>query len=134
MGAPVRTIVRDRLTTSDIGGFRLVCNIGGDGNDAATISIRPEVLMDRNVDYNSEQKAPDNATATRSSPFMGRPVPAVEPKAMDFEAWRVQLRSLCGRYSPEGVEPHNFVGSLETSSVWGCAAVDASCKQARAIT
>jgi hypothetical protein len=46
--------------------------------------------MDRNVDYNSEQKAPDNATATRSSPFMARPVPAVEPKAMDFEAWRVE--------------------------------------------
>jgi AraC-like DNA-binding protein len=83
--------------------------------------------MDRNVDYTSEQEAPGNATTTRSSPFMALPVPAVEPKAMDFEAWRVQLRSLCGRYSPEGAEPHNFVGSLGTSSVWGCAAVDASC-------
>jgi AraC family transcriptional regulator, positive regulator of tynA and feaB len=48
-------------------------------------------------------------------------------KAMDYEAWRVLLRSICGRYSPEGVEPENFVGAIRPSSVWGGAAVDASC-------
>jgi hypothetical protein len=31
-------------------------------------------------------------------PFMA--VPAVEPKTMDYEEWRGQVRSLCGRYSP----------------------------------
>ena len=60
-----------------------------------------------------------------SNPFMA--VRAVEPNAMDFEAWWVLLRSVCGRYSPEGVDLKTFAGSIRPLSVWGCAAVDANC-------
>jgi len=81
--------------------------------------------MNTKVDHDSEQEAPDSAAATMSNPFGA--VHAAEPKAMEYEAWRAQLRSVCGRYSLEGVEPKNFVGSIRHSSVWGCAAVDASC-------
>jgi AraC family transcriptional activator of tynA and feaB len=46
---------------------------------------------------------------------------------MEYEAWRVLLRSVCGRYSPEGVDLNTFVGSIRPLNVWGYAAVDASC-------
>jgi AraC family transcriptional activator of tynA and feaB len=81
--------------------------------------------MDPSVDCDSEQEARDCTTATISSPLMA--VPAVEPKPMDYEEWRVQVRSVCGRYSPEGVDPKTFAGSIRRASVWGCAAVVTSC-------
>src|ERR1700730_14515756 len=54
--------------------------------------------MDPSVDRDSEQEARDCTRATLLRPFMA--VPAVEPKTMDYEEWRGQVRSLCGRYSP----------------------------------
>jgi hypothetical protein len=32
--------------------------------------------------------------------------------ALEYDEWRVLLRSVCGRYSPEGVEPKGFAGSI----------------------
>ena len=29
---------------------------------------------------------------------------------LDYDAWREMLRSMCGRYNPEGVEPNAFAG------------------------
>jgi hypothetical protein len=50
---------------------------------------------------------------------------------MEYEAWRVLLRSVCGRYSPEGVELNAFAGSIRPLSVWGFAAVELSCSARR---
>src|ERR1700738_691893 len=43
---------------------------------------------------------------------------------MGFEAWRASLRTLCGRYSPEGIEPNAFVGWARILSVCGLVSVD----------
>jgi hypothetical protein len=32
------------------------------------------------------------------------------PPELDYEGWRGLLRSLCGRYNPEGIEPKAFAG------------------------
>ena len=85
--------------------------------------------MDLSIDRDSEQEARDCTTATLSSPFMA--APAVEPKTMDYEEWQVQVRSLCGRYSPQGVNPMTFAGSIRPVRVWGCAAVLTSCNVLR---
>src|ERR1700737_357945 len=29
---------------------------------------------------------------------------------LNFEAWRALLRTICGRYNPEGIEPNAFLG------------------------
>jgi AraC family transcriptional regulator, positive regulator of tynA and feaB len=50
---------------------------------------------------------------------------------MEYEAWRVLLHSVCGRYSPEGVEPDAFAGWVRPSSILGCTAVDLSCNAQR---
>jgi hypothetical protein len=87
-----------------------VRGVEGYGNLHFFFSTRLEALMDPNVDCDSEQEARDCTTATVSSPFVA--VPAVEPKSMDYEEWRVRVRSFCGRYSPEGVDPKTFAGSI----------------------
>jgi AraC family transcriptional activator of tynA and feaB len=51
--------------------------------------------------------------------------------ALEYEEWKVLLRSLCGRYSPEGVEPKSFAGSVRPATICGCAAVDLSCNADR---
>jgi AraC family transcriptional regulator, positive regulator of tynA and feaB len=51
--------------------------------------------------------------------------------ALDYEAWRVLIRSLCGRYSPEGAELQAFAGSVRPLNMYGCAAVDLSCNAHR---
>jgi hypothetical protein len=66
--------------------------------------------MNRNVAYDSKQEASDGTTATVSNASAA--VQAAAPRAMEYEAWRVMLRSVCGRYSPEGVEPNAFVRSI----------------------
>jgi hypothetical protein len=44
----------------------------------------------------------------RCSDFSGMP-------KLDYEEWRVLLRSLCGQYNPEGIEPEVFAGPANTS-------------------
>jgi AraC family transcriptional regulator, positive regulator of tynA and feaB len=43
---------------------------------------------------------------------------------LNFEAWRALLRTICGRYSPEGIEPDAFLGWVRTLNVCGLAGVD----------
>jgi AraC family transcriptional activator of tynA and feaB len=50
---------------------------------------------------------------------------------LDYDAWRVLLRSICGRYSPEGVERKGFAGWVRPKDICGCAAVDLSCNAHR---
>jgi hypothetical protein len=63
--------------------------------------------MDPNVDSDSKQEARDFVAATTSSPFGA--LAAVEPKPMGYEEWRAQVRSVYGRYSPEGADPKTFL-------------------------
>ena len=43
---------------------------------------------------------------------------------LDFEAWRVLLRSICGRYNPEGIERGAFSGWARPLTVCGFTALD----------
>jgi AraC family transcriptional activator of tynA and feaB len=51
--------------------------------------------------------------------------------ALEYEEWKVLLRTLCGRYSPEGVEPNAFQGSVRPAHICGLEAVDLSCNAHR---
>jgi AraC family transcriptional regulator, positive regulator of tynA and feaB len=59
-----------------------------------------------------------------SDEFNGEP-------ALEYEEWKVLLRTLCGRYSPEGVEPKAFEGSVRPAHICGLEAVDLSCNAHR---
>jgi AraC family transcriptional regulator, positive regulator of tynA and feaB len=59
-----------------------------------------------------------------SDEFSGNP-------ALEYEEWKVLLRTLCGRYSPEGVEPKAFEGSVRPARICGLEAVDLSCNAHR---
>jgi AraC-like DNA-binding protein len=50
---------------------------------------------------------------------------------LDYEAWRDLMRSMCGRYSPEGIEPDAFTGWLRPMSVCGFPALDIGCNAHR---
>ena len=43
---------------------------------------------------------------------------------LNFEAWRSLLRTICGRYSPDGIEPDAFLGWVRSLNVCGLAGVD----------
>src|ERR1700704_1909562 len=43
---------------------------------------------------------------------------------LNFEAWRALLRTICGRYNPEGIEHNAFIGWVRPMNVCGLAAVD----------
>src|SRR6202045_3207523 len=45
---------------------------------------------------------------------------------LDYEAWRDVVRSICGRYTPDGIEPKTFSGRLRARSICGFRAVDLS--------
>jgi AraC family transcriptional regulator, positive regulator of tynA and feaB len=45
---------------------------------------------------------------------------------LDYEAWRDVVRSICGRYTPGGIEPKTFSGRLRVRSICGFRAVDLS--------
>jgi AraC family transcriptional regulator, positive regulator of tynA and feaB len=45
---------------------------------------------------------------------------------LDYEAWRDVVRSICGRYTPGGIEPKVFSGRLRVRSICGFRAVDLS--------
>jgi hypothetical protein len=52
---------------------------------------------------------------------------AASERELEFEEWRDRVRSVCGRYNPEGVGPQVFVGSVKHQHVCGLDAVDLSC-------
>jgi AraC family transcriptional activator of tynA and feaB len=45
---------------------------------------------------------------------------------LDYEAWRDAVRSICGRYTPGGIEPKSFSGRARVRSICGFRAVDLS--------
>jgi AraC-like DNA-binding protein len=46
------------------------------------------------------------------------------PPQLDYDAWRDLLRSICGRYNPEGIEPSAFTGWVHPLSVCGFTALN----------
>jgi AraC-like DNA-binding protein len=54
-----------------------------------------------------------------------------EGSDLDYEAWRGLLRAVCGQYSPEGVAPSAFQGSVRPVAICGCDAVDLTCNAHR---
>jgi AraC family transcriptional activator of tynA and feaB len=45
---------------------------------------------------------------------------------LDYEAWRDVVRSICGRYTPGGIEPKTFFGRARVRSICGLRSVDLS--------
>ena len=45
---------------------------------------------------------------------------------LDYEAWRDVVRSICGRYTPGGIEPKTFSGRARVRSICGLRAVEFS--------
>jgi broad specificity phosphatase PhoE len=43
---------------------------------------------------------------------------------LDYEGWRYLLRSMCGRYYSEGIEPNSFSGWVRAVSARGFTALD----------
>ena len=50
---------------------------------------------------------------------------------LDYDAWREMLRSMCGRYNPEGVEPNAFAGWVRPVRVCGITALNIGCNAHR---
>src|SRR3954454_12719605 len=50
---------------------------------------------------------------------------------LNFEAWRDSLRTMCGRYNPEGTEPKAFAGWVRPLSVCEFTALDIGCNADR---
>jgi AraC family transcriptional regulator, positive regulator of tynA and feaB len=46
---------------------------------------------------------------------------------LDYEGWRDVVRSLCGLYTPGGIEPEAFGGRARAGSIYGFVTVDLSC-------
>ena len=55
----------------------------------------------------------------------------LSPSQLDYDAWREVLRSMCGRYNPEGVEPNAFAGWVRPVSVSGITALNIGCNAHR---
>src|SRR3979409_1464358 len=45
---------------------------------------------------------------------------------LDYEAWRDVVRLICGRYTPNGIEPNTFSGRARVRSICGFRSVDLS--------
>jgi len=45
---------------------------------------------------------------------------------LDYEAWRDVVRLICGRYTPDGIEPNTFSGRARVRSICGLKAVELS--------
>ena len=43
---------------------------------------------------------------------------------LDYEAWRDVVRLICGRYTPEGIEPNTFFGRARVRTICGLKAVE----------
>jgi AraC family transcriptional regulator, positive regulator of tynA and feaB len=58
---------------------------------------------------------------------MDSKIELISGRELAFEEWRYVLRSACGQYNPEGVEPKAFAGSVNHRNICGFDAVDLSC-------
>ena len=62
---------------------------------------------------------------------MPNPHDALGPTVLDYEAWRDLLRSMCGRYYSEGIEPNAFAGWVRPVTARGFTALDIGCNAQR---
>jgi AraC family transcriptional activator of tynA and feaB len=53
------------------------------------------------------------------------------PQQLDCEEWRETIRSLCGRYNPEGLNHKAFAGWIDPVSVHGFGALNMGCNAER---
>ena len=58
---------------------------------------------------------------------MPNPHDVLGPTVLDYEAWRDLLRSMCGRYYSEGIEPDAFAGWVRPVTTRGFTALDIGC-------
>jgi AraC family transcriptional regulator, positive regulator of tynA and feaB len=58
---------------------------------------------------------------------MPNPHDVLGPTVLDYEAWRDLLRSMCGRYYSEGIEPNAFAGWVRPVTTRGLTALDIGC-------
>jgi hypothetical protein len=58
---------------------------------------------------------------------MPNPHDVLGPTVLDYEAWRDLLRSMCGRYYSEGIEPNAFAGWVRPVTTRGFTALDIGC-------
>src|SRR5260370_11488074 len=58
---------------------------------------------------------------------MPNPHDALGPTVLDYESWRDLLRSMCGRYYSEGIEPNAFAGWVRPVTARGFTALDIGC-------
>src|SRR5258708_415436 len=54
-----------------------------------------------------------------SDDFLGTP-------NLNYEAWRDAVRSICGRYTPDGIEPKAFSGRARLRTIFGFRVVELS--------
>jgi AraC family transcriptional regulator, positive regulator of tynA and feaB len=66
----------------------------------------------------------DAAPHPTAETMMGQTDDILDTPQLDYETWRVVLRSLSGRYNPEGIEPSVFAGWVRPVSVCGFTALD----------
>jgi hypothetical protein len=57
--------------------------------------------------------------------------PSENRAQLDYEVWRDSLRSMCARYSPEGIEPAEFAGWITPLGVYGFAALNIGANASR---
>jgi AraC family transcriptional regulator, positive regulator of tynA and feaB len=53
--------------------------------------------------------------------------------SLDYEAWRNAVRSICGRYTPGGIDPNAFAGRARLRSICGFSSVELSCNAYRIV-
>jgi AraC family transcriptional regulator, positive regulator of tynA and feaB len=56
---------------------------------------------------------------------------SAEKRPLNYEEWTETLRSMCGRYNPEGTEPRQFSGWIRPLDVCGVKALDIGANAAR---
>jgi hypothetical protein len=60
----------------------------------------------------------DAAPLPTAETMMGKTDDILDTPQLDYEAWSDLLRSMCGRYNPEGIEPNAFTGWVELVRIW----------------
>jgi AraC family transcriptional regulator, positive regulator of tynA and feaB len=103
----------------------------GTSSDLFKVPLAAEGRMNRSTSRGSQSRCPlarRNAYVTQSPPDRSisqaeGPAPATEGVPgvgkLDHETWRDCVRTMCGRYNPEGVVPRAFTGWLNSVEVCG---------------
>jgi len=98
-----------------------------------TIHHVPETWPIRTVERTQSEAitAIFEAEHSKTETIMLQSDDSLMPSQLDYDAWREMLRSMCGRYNPEGVEPSAFAGWVRPVSVCGFTALNIGCNAHR---